>query len=107
MYLTSNGKNTFLGAVCNPAESYIAPGWQIFMALEMSPTLMPTIMNKWKHESKGLLARVNKGFKLAKQYFLTVHVSNQPVGELKTLAKYSPRTPGTPKLVPVSFWQDL
>lgn len=107
VYLTSDGKNTYVGCASEPAACHIERGWNIYMALEVSEHMMQTVAQKWKRESRGLVSRINKGFKLAKQYFLTVHVSKLPIGELKVLAQYAPSAPGNPKVVPDSFWENL
>lgn len=107
VYLTSDGKNTFVGSASEPAACYIEKGWNIYMALEVSDHMLQVVTQRWKREARGLVSRITKGFKLAKQYFLTVHVTNLPIGELKILNQYAPAVPGTPKVVPDSFWENL
>lgn len=107
VYLTSDGKNTFVGTATEPAACYIEPGWNIYMALEVSTHMLHVVTQRWKREARGLVSRINKGFKLSKQYFLTVHVANIRVGDLKCLDEYAPSVPGTPKIVPDSFWENL
>ena len=107
VYLTSDGKNTFVGCASEPAACYVEKGWNIYMALEVSDHMSQVVSQRWKREARGLVSRINKGFKLAKQYFLTVHVTNLPIGELKILNQYAPVVPGTPKVVPDSFWEKL
>ena len=107
VYLTSDGKNTFIGTASEPAACHIATGWRLYMALEVSGHMNNTVMQKWKRESRGLTSRISKGFQLAKHFFLTVHVSDLPVAELKILNQYKAPAPDAPKAVPDSFWKNV
>lgn len=107
VYLTSDGKNTFVGCASEPAGCHVEKGWNIYMALEVSDHMTQTVLHRWKRESRGLVSRINKGFKLAKQYYITVHASSIPIGELKELIQYKAEVLGKAKDVPESFWHNL
>ena len=76
------------------------------MVLEVPEHLVPTILLKWKRESRGPISRVNKGLRIAKKHLLRVYVSNSDVGELATLQNYK-SPPGVPKKIPPEFWENL
>lgn len=78
-------------------------GWNILMALEIPPHMLEIVMARWKRESRGEVSRVRKGFVLANEHMLRVHVSTSKVGLLEKVHSYN----GNPKQIPASFWEDL
>lgn len=107
VYLSSDGHVTQIESAETPEECHVGKNADILMVLQVPNHMVHDIVGKWKRESRGDVSRVKKGFKLAKQYMLKVHVSDIPVGELETLKKYKPPTDGAPKMVPASFWENL
>ena len=107
MYLSSDGQVTQIETAETPEECSVSKHTDILMVLQVPNHMVRDIVGKWKRESRGDISRVKKGFKLAKQYMLKVHVSDIPIGELETLKKYKPPIEGAPKKVPASFWENL
>ena len=107
VYLSSDGHVTQIETAKTPEECQVGKNADILMVLQVPDHMVHDVVGKWKRESRGDVSRVKKGFKLAKQFMLKVHVSDIPIGELKVLQKYKPPTEGAPKKVPVSFWENL
>ncbi len=107
VYLSSDGQVTQIETAATPEECRVEKNADILMVLQVPNHMVHDIVGKWKRESRGDISRVKKGFKLAKQYMLKVHVSDIPIGELETLKKYKPSIEGAPKKVPASFWENL
>lgn len=107
VYLSSDGQVTQIESAETPEECRVGKNADILMVLQVPNHMVHDIVGKWKRESRGDVSRVKKGFKLAKQYMLKVHVSDIPIGELQTLNKYKAPTEGAPKKVPASFWENL
>ena len=107
VYLSSNGSVTQIDCANTPAECKVQKSWDLLMALEVPRHLVTKILTRWKRESRGPESRVSKGFSLAKQFLLRVHVSSLPVGDLKELLQYRSEIEGTPKPVPDSFWEKV
>ena len=59
-----------------------------------------TLRDTWKRNARGLDSRVNYGFKLAKQFHMTVYVHSVDTPVLNFLNDLK----GEPKPVPPSFW---
>ena len=75
------------------------------MALEAPSHMVNKISSRWKRESRGVVSRIHKGFKLADEHMLRVHVSKVPIGmltEINECAKVDGKFD-----VPDSFWQNL
>lgn len=107
VYLSSDGHVTQITSAASPEECVVCKGADVLMALQVPNHMVDDIVGKWKRESRGDISRVKKGFRLAKQYNFTVHVSDIPIGELETLNKYKSQSEGVPKKVPASFWENL
>ena len=107
VYLSSDGQVTQIESAETPEECRVGKNADILMVLHVPNHMVHDIVGKWKRESRGDVSRVKKGFKLAKQYMLKVHVSDIPIGELETLKNYKPPIEGAPKNVAASFWENL
>lgn len=107
VYLSSNGNVTQIDCADKPSACEVQKSWDMLMALEVPNHLVTKILTRWKRESRGAESRVSKGFSLAKQYVLRVHVSSVPVGVLGELVKYRPEVDGVAKPVPDSFWEKV
>ena len=106
VYLCSDDKTTQLLTASSKETCSVDDGFRILMVLDVPEHLVPTILLKWKRESRGPISRVNKGLRIAKKHLLRVYVSNSDVGELATLQNYK-SPPGVPKPVPSEFWEKL
>jgi len=107
IYLSTDGKTTDIATAHNKQDCVTEQGFRLLLVLEVSDHLVSQIILKWKRESRGPISRINKGFKIAKQYMFRVYVSDEPIGELEELQKYRPEVSGKCKPVPSSFWDNL
>lgn len=107
VYLSSNGSVTQIDCANSSHECTVQRSWDLLMALEVPKHLVTKILSRWKRESRGSESRVSKGFSLAKQFVLRVHVSSIPIGQLKELLQYKSEVEGTAKPVPDSFWEKV
>ena len=107
IYLSTDGKTTDIATAQDKKDCSPELGFRVLLVLEVSDHLVTQIILKWKRESRGPISRINKGFKIAKQYMFRVYVSDERIGELEELQKYRPEVFGKCKPVPSSFWENL
>jgi hypothetical protein len=106
VYLSTDGRTTQIATSSEKKNCSVEQGFRILVVLEVAEHLVSSILLKWKRESRGPVSRVNKGFKIAKQYMLRSYVSDENLGELGELQKFEAE-PGKAKPVPLSFWENL
>lgn len=106
VYLCTDDKTTQLLTASTKEACSVDEGFRILLVLEVQEHLVPTILLKWKRESRGPISRVNKGLRIAKKHLFRVYVANEDIGELATLQKYK-SAPGVPKNIPREFWENL
>ena len=106
VYLSTDGRTTQIATASEKGDCSTEKGFRILVVLEVAEHLVSPILLKWKRESRGPVSRVNKGFKIAKQYMLRTYVSDEDLGELGELQKFKAE-PGKAKPVPSAFWENL
>tara|TARA_B100000683_G_scaffold46244_1_gene42869 strand:- start:996 stop:1319 length:324 start_codon:yes stop_codon:yes gene_type:complete len=105
VYLSYLNTATFVGVSDTPSGCRSDKDYTLLLALEVPSHMVDKISSRWKRESRGVQSRLTKGFKLADEYMLRVHVSKSPIGILSEVLECA--CVNGKLQVPSSFWENL